>query len=218
MSGRASPGRVLLRELGWRRAAAVAWDVARRRGGDPFAHLPPPADRRERGSRAQARPAILLYRALRRRLPPERAREVAFHVVEAGGVRHLRRTLGDVSPARFAELDPPTRWARVRSWLDRFDTATARVDAAEPERVAFTVEACALVRLCREAGHPELAPAFCRGDGRFFADQDPPVTLERPQTLAEGGAACHFTLRPEAPEPAARRRHPEEPGSDARSD
>ena len=60
--------------------------------------------------------------------------------------------------------------------------------------VRFTVHACALVRLTRDVGHPELGSAFCTGDKAFFENQTPPIVFTRPQTLASGGTSCPFTL------------------------
>jgi Amt family ammonium transporter len=46
-----------------------------------------------------------------------------------------------------------------------------------------------------EAGVPELAPVFCKGDARFFGTVEPDVELIRPTMIATGGARCDFTLR-----------------------
>jgi hypothetical protein len=195
MAARPGPAGVLLTELGWlgtiRTALALLW---RRLTERPFAHLPPAADRRERLSRGQALPAVLLYRALRAAYGPQRALVVAGRVIEAGAVEHLAKTLGDLDPAAFAALSDDARQRRVAGWLDRFFTATATVDEVGPDRVGFTVSACALVRLAHAAGHPELGPTFCTGDALFFATRTPPVALQRAETLAEGGAGCPFRL------------------------
>ena len=138
--------------------------------------------------------AFRLYRVLLRRLDPGRALEVARRVIAAGAVAYLGRTLGDIDPRAFSALDPDARARQVQGWLDRFFTATAHMDEVAEDRVAFTVTACALVRLSHAAGHPELAPAFCQGDAQFFASRTPPVHLERTTTLADGGSCCPFRL------------------------
>ncbi len=160
----------------------------------PFAQLPPPADRRERQSRRQAGPAVLLYRALCEHLPRERALVVVGRVVRAGALGFLTRTLRGLDAGAFARLSPEQRVARVRRWLDGFFTTTAAIDAVGADSVSFTVTACALARLAVTAGHPELAPVFCRADAAFFASRRPAVALERPQTIAEGATTCPFTL------------------------
>lgn len=192
-----SPTSALMRSLGWWGGLRVGLRLALGAGGDPFAHLEPPGDERERLSRDQAVLAIRLYRALLERYSPERSLVVAGHVIEAGAVQHLGKTLGDLDVRAFASLEQDERVSKVQAWIDSFFTATATLDEVQDDRVAFTVTACALARLCTEAGHPELAPAFCRGDAMFFAAQNPPVDLERPHTLAEGGHDCpfHLTLR-----------------------
>lgn len=189
------PLRTLVGTLGATEALRVMTGVARRALTDrPFSHLPKSVDRRERLSRAQARPAILLYRTLLDRLAPERALAVATDVIAAGAVDHLRRTLRGFDASTFATLDDGAQRAQVEAWVDAFFTAETEINAVSSQEVSFTVQRCALVRLSQAAGHPELAPSFCVGDAHFFAHQRPPVRLDRPQTLAEGGSCCPFTL------------------------
>ena len=197
----ASPTATLIGAIGLLRSLQLGVLMALR-GGRPFAHLEPPAHSRERLSRAQAAMAIRLYRGLRSMVSEERALEVAGQVIEAGAVQFLGRTLGDLDGPAFAALPLEERRKQALGWLDRFFTATASLDHVTDDEVGFTVSACALARLCREAGHPELAPAFCRGDALFFAAQTPPIELARETTLAQGGSCCPFRLRlRRAPQP-----------------
>jgi len=189
-----SPTQVLIRSLGWWSGLRVGLRLALGGGGSPFAHLDPPEDERERLSRKQAVMAIRLYRVLLARYSAERALVVAGHVIVAGAVEHLEKNLGDLDVRAFARLEPEERLTKVEGWLASFFTATATLDEVRADRVGFTVNACALARLCAEAGHPELAPEFCKGDALFFAAQDPPVELERPHTLADGAHSCPFRL------------------------
>jgi hypothetical protein len=80
----------------------------------------------------------------------------------------------------------------VAGWLERFFTASAEVRDVAEGRVVFEVHACALVRLVTVAGHPELAPLFCRGDETFFRLRG--LGLTRPTRIAAGGASCRFVL------------------------
>ena len=194
-----SPTGALFRSLGWWGGVRVGLRLALGGGGAPFEHLDPPEDERERLSRGQAVLAIRLYRVLLERYSPERALVVAGHVIEAGAVEHLGKTLGALNAQSFRALDEEARLSKVRGWISSFFTATAHIDQVSSSQVSFTVTACALARLCREAGHPELAPAFCRGDALFFASQTPPIHLERAQTIAEDAPDCPFVLSLRAP-------------------
>jgi hypothetical protein len=190
-----APLRLLQRALGpWLTLAVVGGVVRRRLMERPFASLGPATTRRERQSRNQALGAVLLYRELKVRVGADRAKEIAFLVIEAGAVAHLRKTLGRLNGETLARMTPERRLSKVRDWIDRFFTATARIDGVSQTQVSFTVTACALVRLSRAAGHPELAAAFCRGDAAYFASLTPPIDLERRTTLADGHAACPFVL------------------------
>lgn len=137
----------------------------------------------------------MLYRELKARIDDAKALEITSGAIEAGAVAHLRKTLGNLKGDALARLEPKEREDRVRGWMDRFFTATTRLDEVSASKVSFTVTACALVRLSHAAGHPELATAFCRGDASYFSSLDPPIHLDRPTTIASGGETCPFRLR-----------------------
>ncbi|MCA9546965.1 MAG: L-2-amino-thiazoline-4-carboxylic acid hydrolase [Myxococcales bacterium] len=163
------------------------------RRGEPFAHLPPPADAKDAGSRAQLGPAIVLHRELTRRGHPE-ARAIVAQAVHAGALAFLGRTVGPISRQALGGMTPAER----RTWLaalgERFPNATLSWEATGPDRVSFRVTACRFVALCRAVGAADLAPLFCAGDATFFGTVEPDVRLDRPHTLAEGGPDCPFTL------------------------
>ena len=184
---------LLARKLGWIEALRVG--VRSSRTGGIFAHLEPPSDSRERASRQQAAPAFALYRALLKRMSEEEALSIVGAAVENGALRFLARQLHDLDPSSFAALAPEEREQRAEGWMHRFFTADAALEEITESRVEFTVRACALHRLAQEAGHPEVGPLFCRADAAFFAARHPPVLLERPETIAEGGSRCLFRLQ-----------------------
>jgi len=194
--------RVLRTRLGLLAAAAVGLriklDAAR---GRPFGDLPAASDPRERASRRQAGDAVLLYRALLRRLDRDAAFALAGDVLHEAALAFLDETVGPLGPGDLRPLSADARLAFVRERLVRFPNVEADLVAAEPDRVAFRVTRCRLVELVREAGHPELAPLFCTADATFFGQSRPGVTLERPGTLAGGASDCHFILHASGGEP-----------------
>lgn len=182
----------LAHQVGWPTALWVGASVrlAQARGA-PFADLPAAADAAERGSRAQAGAAILLFRALRGRVDDPVA--VTAAVVEASALVFLTATIGPIDLEGVGD-----RRAQVAAALDRFPNVAAHIDVASADAVAFTVTACRLVALARHAGHPELAPLFCRADARWFGGVTPGVRLERPTTIAAGDPVCAFRIVREA--------------------
>ena len=185
----------LVQALGWRKALAVGLKVLQRLPWEaPFRELPRTRDSRERKSRQQIIPAIVLYRVLLRTRSQHASLEIMAEVIRAGAVEHLTRSLGDLNPEHFQALSQQQREHTVRGWLARFFTAETTLDEVSADSVRFTVTRCQLARLAEAAGHPELAPLFCRGDADFFATRTPPVSMRRVQTLAEGGDACPFEL------------------------
>lgn len=187
---------VLARHLGWWRAMWFGLAVRRRiKRGEPFTHLPPPDTEKEAQSRAQAGPAIVLYRCLRRVIGPEDAVEITTDAVEAGALVFLQQSIGPLNRATLAAMTPEERVAFVKTRGERFPNATVRWDRVDLEAVRFTVLDCRFVSLCAEVGHPELAPIFCKGDARFFGTVEPNVRLTRSETLAAGGRMCPFLIQ-----------------------
>lgn len=185
----------LVRAVGVLEAVRLGWALERaQRRGEPFAALPPATTDKERESRAQAGPAILLYRALAARLGKAEALAIVEQVTIAGAVAFLRQSVGQLERARLEAMDEPKRKAWVAQRGERFPNASMRVDEASDERVVFTVTACRFPPLCAAAGVPELAPVFCAGDERFFGDVQRDVVLDRPQTIAAGDPQCVFRL------------------------
>ena len=188
--------RILVGAIGAVPTAAVIAEVsAARLRGQPFAHLPAPTDRRERLSRGQVGPAILLYRALAKRLGRERALELTGEVVVAATLVWLGRAVGDIDRDQLMAMSVAERQAWVTRTGDKFFNATMRWDEVSEERVVMTVTRCRFPELCAAAGAPEVAPLMCRGDEHYFGGSLPAVELIRPYTLADGGDSCPFELR-----------------------
>ena len=186
---------VLWRRLGWARTAQLVARVTHQQlRREPFGALPPVADWRERDSRAQAGDAVCLYRALLV-VCPEDALSVASEAIEAGGVRFLQRTVGPLKQATLAGLSEPERRAFLETRGARFPNAVPRWTRTGGDAVSFEIDACRLVSLVAEVGHPELGRLFCLSDARFFGEVEPDVVLERPHTLANGDPRCVFHLR-----------------------
>lgn len=187
--------RILARRLGLPRALAVLAEVGLASArGEPFRHLARPIEAREALSRQQAGPAILLHRALRRRLDVAEALDVLREVTVAGAVIFLGHTIGALDRERLMALSPEAREELVRETGGRFFNATVTWDEISEERVRFTVTHCRFPELCASAGAPEVAPLLCAGDAVYFGEVLGTVTLDRPHTRAEGAERCPFTL------------------------
>ena len=185
--------RVLVKNLGWlgalRVGAGVEW---RTRRGEPFADLPPAVGFHEEGSRAQAGPAIVMYRILCDRVGRDEALRITGEVIDEAAQVFLAQSVGTLDRDEIDGLDEEGRDAFARDRAARFPNATLEWNEISSVRVAFTVTACRLHSLVVHAGHPELGPLFCKGDARFFAQKG--VRLTRPGTLAQGHDGCPFSL------------------------
>ncbi|MEM7156370.1 MAG: L-2-amino-thiazoline-4-carboxylic acid hydrolase [Myxococcota bacterium] len=177
--------RRLRRELGlWRTARVLARVAVGRARGAPFAELPPPDDERDRLSRRQCGPAVLLYRALLRETTQPHALQLTRASIQAGALPFLERMIPPLSLERFAVEGP--------ALAQRFFNAEGEARMIDERTMGFDVRRCRFVELLEAAGAAELSPLMCEVDGEFFDGQRRPVTLRRRHTLAAGHDRCDF--------------------------
>jgi predicted ArsR family transcriptional regulator len=186
--------RTLRRHLGLFRAIRLGVQIrARVARGAPFEGFPLATDDKERGSRAQLGPAIVLYRLLREQ-GCEAARQVVADVVHDGALAFLASAVGPIEQKTLQALSSREREQYLSAIGDRFPNATLRFEKTDSDAVQFRVTSCRFVSLCRELGEPDLAPIFCAGDATYFGHVEPGVSLHRPETLAAGDDSCLFSL------------------------
>lgn len=188
--------RTLTQRLGVRQTAALAMELGfQALLKKPFGRLPPPKNKQEALTRKQAAPAILLYRALERKIGQAAALTLTRRVTIDGAVDFLGHAVGPLDRAQLSALSPAQRTAYVHRIGRRFFNATVRWDEVSDERVRFTVTHCLFPPLCRAVGTPEIGPLFCAGDAVYFGEVISDVELIRPHTLAGDGPDCPFEIR-----------------------
>ena len=181
--------RSLRRRFGILGSAAILARVALARAlGEPFASLGPPSDERDRLSRRQCGPVVLLARAIERRHGDAVAMEVAREVVLTGGVAFLGVMIPSLDPRGFR------RFAHELTGL--FFNATGTGAFAGDGTFRFEVTRCRFVELLRAVGASHLAPLFCETDLEFFDGKRRLALVERTQTLAGGAERCDFRFTP----------------------
>lgn len=185
----------LRRHLGAVATLRIALAVDRRLAhAHPFRRLPPPTDAIDARRRARVAPVIALFDVLRLRYGDARAITLCADAVEAGVAVFLEAALGPLDRARLAAMSDAERAAFTHRVERGLPGVVVHIERADFEALHFTVAACALVKLCADAGCPELAPVFCAGDARYFARLDPTATLDRATTIAGGGPCCPFRV------------------------
>ena len=190
--------RVLRRELGLvgGLGALLSIAVAQARGA-PFRELGPAADRREALSRRQSGGAVLLHRALRRRVDAETAMAATREVVLLAGVSFLDHVLGDLDVEALAGGSAPAeeRLVPLRTRAGRFFNAEGTLEWSGERSVAFTVGRCRFPALLAAVQASELAPLFCEVDRAYFTPERTPISLARDRTIAAGDGVCDFRFR-----------------------
>ena len=126
----------------------------------------------------------MLFDLLRRRSGDPRAIELCADVVEAGVAVFFDVRFGRLDRARPAAMNDAERAALVHHVERHLPHAVVHFARLDHDELRFTVVACKVVKLCHEAGCPELAPWFCASDARSFARTDPTTRLDRTTTLA----------------------------------
>ena len=159
----------------------------------PFRSLPSMEGGSEVLARKHVRDALILYRVLERRLADEAITLYRLAMAE-GAQAFLTAQIGTINREHYQSMDSRAREGWLKRLVSRFPNATATIDEASENRVAFTVTRCRHVELTCAAGYAELASVFCAGDAAFFSGQPIGISFERTMSIAQGDAACPFVL------------------------
>jgi hypothetical protein len=187
---------ILARQLGWQALPGVLFELARRGWrGEPWQDLPPPAHHREKETRDQGGPAIVLLDTLTARVGSERALAIVEEVVTEAAVLFLEAVLPRLDRAEYLALTPEERRQLLGAAVGAFPNATTAIEEVSGEGFSFRVTRCEFQELLRAIGRPELGRLFCAGDAVYFERQVPEVRFTRPHTLAGGAADCPFHFR-----------------------
>lgn len=183
--------RKLRRALPVQQALAVLWDVMRMQvRGEPFSHLGHPEDERDRLSRRQIGPAILLYRSLRMRVDADQALALTREVVLSSGVVFLEALLADVDPREAAPTEDPKR--KLESLAERFFNAEGELVLLGERSASFDVCRCRFVELLDAADARILGPLLCEVDASYFRQEFTTLRLSRTTTRMQNGERCDF--------------------------
>lgn len=183
--------RSLRREMPRRACVAALLEVQiERLRGRPFHDLPPPSNIRDRLSREQVGPLVLVVRAVRKRRGADAALRVGRAVARAGAMGFLDRMVPEHDRATL-RLRPE---ALANELLGRFFNAEGTV-RRQGDEAAIDVTACHFVELLSRIGEAKLAPLMCEADLSFFDGKRRLIRLVRTQTLAEGAPRCDFVFR-----------------------
>ena len=187
---------VLRRELGWLATTSVLIQFLVAGLRDPFRELTgPPPGPRERFTRHQLRPVLLLDQVLRRRFDAARVRDILGAVIAQSGARFVRHNVEHPDPERWRAMTGAEQSAFAQRILSRFGNAETTLVSVPPHDFAFNVSLCHFVGLTQRLGRPDLAPLFCAADSAFYGDPNVPIQLVRERTLAAGDDQCTFRFR-----------------------
>lgn len=185
--------RYLIKEIGLLKTFQVLGDIGKSKAlGEPFSGLGPPVDEQDDLSRQQLGSAVLLYRALKRNLDQPEALRLTGTIVEEASVDFLKLNVPIINPKRLLRSSEKKKQKFMKTLGDKFFNADATITIKEGKSVYFSVSRCRFVELLKRVGEPEMAVLFCKGDFRFFNENQPHIRLERPQELSTGGTYCDF--------------------------
>ncbi len=172
--------------------ATVGAGLAR---GEPWRSLGKPKDRGEALSRRQIGSAVLLERALRRRIPRDEARGIVAKIVRIASVDFLGRNVPRLRRPDILSMCPEARFAFLKKIQSRFFNADSDLILQGDEALCMTVYRCRFVELLDAVDESDMASIFCEGDKDFFLNHQPHISLERNTTISNGGSVCDFRFR-----------------------
>lgn len=192
----------LIKHVGLGQALAIGFKLTLQQlRGEPFKQLEKAASIREKLSRKQIAPAILLYRELRKNYDETKALTICQDIVVDGTLLFLNQAIGPIKKEAIKQMKPAQRTRWITNIADKFFNATINWHSIGATEISFTVTQCQFPQLCQKVGAPELAPLFCVGDHHFFNQPEHFVQLSRSQTIAEGASNCPFNLSEKQSEP-----------------
>lgn len=187
--------KILIKRIGvYRTSITLAHFLKYSLTGQPWKRLPPPADERERLSRNQAGPAVLLYQSLTVTIGPGRAFDLAGEAILAGSLIFLKSQVPIISREQLAGLSPLKRERFIADITGRFFNADVDDPQIGEDSFSYRVCRCRFPELLQKIGLPELGELFCRGDRIFFERYQPNVLFDRTVTLARDGKPCDFSF------------------------
>ena len=166
--------------------------------GEPFQDLPLAQNRKERLSREQLGPVIIIYRILLMYLNPQEALKITTKVVETSGRAFLKVVLKDLDLNELTQLSEKEQKNYLTNLLDAVPNSIFTIHIVDQSTVHFTVTDCLFVQLCHQLELPQLAPLFCAVDKAFFQKDVTNISFERETTIAEGGHTCPFVFKVES--------------------
>jgi hypothetical protein len=143
-------------------------------------------------TRIQAQVLVPVLRALRAKMGKEKADGI------------VRQALRDWSKQLFAAIgegiegSPRRKWATVQSALNEVSAREVEFEMRRHDKEALEIDVtrCRFAEFFRALGEPELgALLICEADFDIAAVGGREVSLDRAQTLMNGGSSCTFRYR-----------------------
>ena len=185
---------ILYRRLGLSDFLKVTTSLLREQlRGEPWKMMPPPADEKEKITRAEIRDAVILYRILKKLKGKEAALQIIGEIVNKAAILLFDYLLDPINLEDLVALEPEEQYNFITRNLNRFPNAVTTIEAVSPEKVQFTVTRCHMAEICSTIGLEELAPLFCSADKDYF-ESSVGVNFRRENTIAEKAETCDFML------------------------
>lgn len=162
---------------------------------DPWIHMSPAIDKKDKGSRAQLRDALMIYKALCHVIEPTKAIQVTKSVIKAAALEFLRGTLPVIDRDQVESLDASGRVNLLARLLDKFPNSDWQFLETGEKKFVIQVTRCRFPELLQHHDLDFLSSAFCSADIEYFQRFQPDVHVERPWTIAKGHECCEFQFR-----------------------
>jgi predicted hydrocarbon binding protein len=136
-----------------------------------------------------------IYRELVGRIGREAARAAIDAAIRKAAVAH-----GEACRAELGRLPDCRDLAAILPAWTAGEALEIEVKEAAPDRLAYDVTRCRYAETYREMGLADIGALMsCNRDAAFSAGYNPAMTLDRTETLMEGGRRCDFRYRLDTP-------------------
>jgi hypothetical protein len=127
-------------------------------------------------------------------VPTEQSLSITQDVVATVGAKFVGSN-ANFNPDDWSAATPTERLKFAQEAMSRFPNVTGADVVATETSMDVTFSYCRLAEGAHAIGRPELSRMFCSADAAYYNGNPSRPSLTRPQTIAEGGHACHFQFR-----------------------
>lgn len=188
--------KVLIEKLGLKVTFSLVKELAsEKKKGEPWKDLPAPESKKDIDSRNLIGDAIIIYRALLKRMDKEKAEKIIKETICRSAIIQLYSLVPIIDQKMIEGTSKEEVEILLTEIVEKFPNTDWEMIKATEKSFAYRIHRCRLVELVKQVGHPELGGAFCPGDKIYFEKFQTDIVFTRPTTIGWGQECCDFIFK-----------------------